>query len=414
MRTNCLSAASFVLVTLLTANTVLAQTVSAEKAKLEGMQASIATLQATVKSLQAEQSSAQAALDEVSNLDSPEKTALDTAQQMLDDANAVFSADPSPENKSRLKNTEFKFALAERKFKKANEQFAGAEQAAAEIAPKLAAAQQQLTTLITSLAAQQVTLEKTQVTEQKRRNEESLLKQQAAAAEIASLRAELEQQKRQEQARKLAEQQRLNAEAEAKALAAEQARQKATAAQAALANLKPTAKPSAEQAAAAKPAAPTSVVETATAPQTAVPKLVPAVTQPAIQSAIQLDPTAVAAANKTSGVLFLSSKQQVQAEESRLQQAIKDANKKKGYNRILNIKSVASTESTAHTLRPLGNEQYRGKATIDAGDNIFSIGFNSWPQTVKSTDNNTYIVIFDRSNPKQPRLVYYPENLSDS
>lgn len=385
MRTPRLSAASLVLVlvTLLTTTTVCAQTVSAEKARLQSIQASLAALQASIEPLQAEHSAAQAALAKASSLDVPEKTALDAAQQMLDEALAVFNAEPSPENKARLKNTEFKYALAERKFKKANKQLASAKQTAEQAATKLTAAQQQLAALTTSLAEQQLTLEKTEVAEQKRRNEENLLQQQAAAAEIARLKAELEQQKRREQARQQAEQQRLKAEAEAKALAAAQAREKAAAAQAALTNVAITAS---EEAAATT------------------------------FTTIPITTAEAAATSKQAGIIFLSARELVQAEELRLQQALQaPGNKSKDYNKILNIKTVeANAKSMAYQLRPLGNEQYRGKVTLQAGDNIFSIGFNSWPQTVQDNGDNSYIVIFDRSNPEEPRLVYYPESLSDS
>ena len=116
--------------------------------------------------------------------------------------------------------------------------------------------------------------------------------------------------------------------------------------------------------------------------------------------------------------LLLTSPETIKAEQERFSAKVASTSQKekKVYNRILNVKPISSAGSNkqtkAFTLRSLGNDQFRGTAELIPGDNIFIIGFNRWRQTIpKSETGNRYTILFDTSNNKHPKLVYFNESI---
>ena len=65
-----------------------------------------------------------------------------------------------------------------------------------------------------------------------------------------------------------------------------------------------------------------------------------------------------------------------------------------------------SGKTISHALRPKGHNIYRGPAELEQGDTVFIVGFNRWRQQVAATNEN-YEVIYDGSDPKNPRLLYF-------
>lgn len=113
---------------------------------------------------------------------------------------------------------------------------------------------------------------------------------------------------------------------------------------------------------------------------------------------------------KDEDVIYLGTRAAIAAEEQRLLGATANASGKQ-YNKILNIKPIladgSSGEVESNTLRTLGNDQYRGNASLRAGKVQLIIGFNRWEYTFSKAAEYTFI--FDGSNPQKPRLVYFEE-----
>ncbi|MEE8057900.1 MAG: hypothetical protein V3T17_08700 [Pseudomonadales bacterium] len=377
-----LNTSIFLLIVIFSNSTAVAQSLSAEQAKLAVFETQLGELQTDQQQLQAELSKKKTELGPLLNQSSPEKDNLDAALNNVDKAKADYEANPTTENKSRLKNAEFKHMLAGRKFKKANAQQFTLQQETKELAEQLTVTHSEIATLTSNVNAQRLAVEKSRAQQlarqQANREQKQKLKAKAAATEIARLKAQIEEQEKVELARKAA-------------------------AAAALATK------------AAAPSVPTATVP-APSNNTATPisltKSSPIVTK-----------TAPVPANKSAkhtGAILLTTKEQVQVEEQRLMVllATPEEKKRSKYNKILNVRPVSANSAVGkaqtNTLYALGHNQYRGNITITAGDIIFIVGFNRWRQQVPTTPEGTeYTVIFDTADTKNPRLVYFPTSLSN-
>ncbi len=380
-----LSAASFLFITALSCTictTATAQSVSSEQAKLANIEQQLTALQTRQQQLQASLNEKKAQLQPMLKQEPPGKSDLDTALRNLDKAKAAYQTTPTAENKSVLKNIEFKLALAERKYKKANAQRFTLEKEIAELSAQLTASGNEASLLTSSISKQLLAVNKArsqqQAKELARREQEQKLKAEADAAEIARLKAQLEKREKAEKAR-----------IAAAALAAEVPEAKAPATKA--------------------PAIPTTGLVAQT----------PATTPPPTPS-----PAATAndeSSTDNSHAILLTTKDQLKAEEQRIKALLASPGKRKSSyrNAILYLKAVTSSGTTRksrpYTLRPLGHNQYRGKARLGPGKKItFAIGRYTWSQKtpVISKGSTKYTFLFDGTDSKQPRLVYYPSSLS--
>lgn len=373
-----------------------AQSSGAEQDKLLRYEQTLKQRQTDLQQFEQALSRAKSTLAPMGTLSGPELDELNETLKELDEAKAVYDAEPSDDNKARLKNIEFKQALAERKFKKANAGQLELQEQIDKLSAQISQAQSDISKLTADIGRQKATVEQTRTMELATRRaqeaEEQRKKADAAQAEIARLKAQLEQQRRDETSRKAAE-----LEASRKA-AAEAAKLKATVA------------------ATATTTNPTASVAADIANNTANNSTVPATTataMPANSTAASSSP-----ASKSTGVLFLSNQQAVLAEQKRLEAILaKPDTSRHRYNKILNIKPInASGESgtaESNTLNFLGNEQYRGEIELTGGEALFVIGFNRWRVIIPDAPKGTfYTVLFDNSDPKNLRLVYYPRALS--
>ena len=125
--------------------------------------------------------------------------------------------------------------------------------------------------------------------------------------------------------------------------------------------------------------------------------------------------------DEDSSIRFLATSELVMAEEKRVADllALPERKKTSRYNKILNVKQIAhngsSGRAVSNTLKAVGHNIFRGKAKLDGGDNLFIIGFNRWQQSIRKDAQQTeFSFIYDGSDPKNPRLSYFPEALANS
>lgn len=362
-----------------------AQSAASAQQKLSGYQQQLQQLRASQQQVEAELNRSKAALTPLKSQSGPEKVQLDKALKDLQAAKDTYAANPTEENQARLKNEEFQHALAERKYKKANAELYELQEKVDELTQELEQTNGKIQQLDKAVADQAEVVKAAQAREATARQaqaaEEQRLKAEAAQAEIERLKAELAEQKRMEEARMAAEK-AAEAEAAAKATAATSTTKSPASA---------TTPSAAGQAQAGKP-------------------------QSAPAAAKKTVADSEARQDKSSGAIRLSSATEVQTELKRMNALLATPDKgKRQYNKILHVKAVAANGETgpaaSHSLNTLGHNQYKGNAEIPAGETMLIIGFNRWRETVSATAGNEFVVIFDGSDPKNPRLVYYPKAL---
>lgn len=380
MRHQWLPVVTLLLLSLFVGSGAAAQSVGTEQAKLTGYQQKLVQLQSQQKTKQADRARKEAELAPLLTQTSPEKDALTKTLSDRDAAAAKFAADPTAGNKSKLKNLEFKVALAERKYKKANSQQAALQSDIKQLSNDVDSTSKEIVTLTAAISAQQIAVEKArsaqaawQQSQQVQREKD---KAAAAEAELAKLRAEIEQTKLAEQAAKEA-----------------------------------AAKDAAAAAAAAAYTVPSAAVATDS------PKIVGSADNADVQRIAERNTNDAPATDPTK--LLLTTKEEVAVEQARLEKAIAAAGgSKTKTNKILHIKSVIQgnkiRKSDSNSLRALGSDQYRGNATVRAGDTIFVVGFNRWREKVPGTADTKYTFILDASDKKSPRLVYFRTGLGNS
>lgn len=303
-------------------------------------------------------------IDALRNRPSPEQAELADAQREVDAARTAYKTTPNPDNEAKLKNAEFKYTLAERKFAKSHSEIDTLKADIDKLNAQIAAKQQQ---------AQAVA--------------------QRATAEQAAARAKQQQQQQklaEERTKRLQQQQELD-----------RARQETEAQQREIARLKAMLAAKEAAAAAAAKAAP------APAPAPSLAKAQPAA-MPAANAASSSDVNGP-------GAHQLTSQQQVvkalQAVEKHL--ADLSVRERGGINDILYIRNPnrKATNKDKVTLKALGKEQYRGEAEVEPGNYDLVIGFNKWPHKFGGDDRGTFVFLYDNSNPQKPRLLFYKQTL---
>lgn len=319
--------------------------------------------------------------------ESPEKDKLTAAKRAFDEAKNNFELVPSDVNKSKLKNVEFKYVLAERKFKKANSKPDALKTREETLNAELSRINGDISLLSNTISDQQLRIDKTRArsaaTEQSRRTERQRQKEAATAAEIARLKAKIAQQEREEQER--VELAMKKAEIQLEAEDAQAAAEKLTG----------------ETRVKTKKATSNSQNLSASEPETAIDS--GELSEKSESSIIQLDNSTDIAAMQQKIAAILDQPEQ---------------KKSSRYNKILNIKTInnqgKSGRAKSNTLRALGHNIYRGSALLNGGDTMFIIGFNNWRQVVPiaATTKAEFTFIFEGSDPKKPRLTYFLSSLA--
>ncbi len=384
-----LSTIFFLLVTLGFCATSNGQSNKTAQAELASLQHQSTELQARQKQLQSTIKKREAQLQPLLKKSPVGKDKLDRAQKTLDKASADYRAELTLGNKSIRKNAEFKYALAQRKFRKANAERFSLEGDIEDIAAQLATLDSEASALTGRIAKQRkavsdarsqqqakerarlIKARNLQTHKQARREQQN----QNNAAEIEHLKAQLEQLEKEKQAR--------------------------------LASVART------KAAATSTAAQTSPVKSVPVQKTA--KAEPAKDTSRTSRRVN---TAAAILDNSSAVM-LTTKAAVMAEKRHLQQLLNTPRARKNLykDKILFTKSVTADgtvkrRSRPNKLRALGHHQYHGQVRLRAGEVIFLVESSSWRQDQSSeVSSGRYKVILDGRDNDNPRLVYYPAAL---
>lgn len=327
------------------------QDTAAETARLEQLQKQIGDREQRRSQLEEQLAALRQSLQEVQSRPSPEQAELEEARQQLEQARAAQTQTPSETNAARLQNAEFKFALSERRFAKANSE----------------------------AAALQGDIEETQAQIDSNRDQITRIEQQIAAqrASIARL-----QQQRQTEARQ-AQQQRLRQQEEQEQQL-ERQRAETAAAQAEIRRLRALL-----ESREAEQAQSESVVE----PEPEAPAATTASTDGAAVNSILLQDRSAVLATLTA------------IQES----LVDDDPRRAAVNRILHIKH--GDESNPLTLKALTADQYRAEARLSEGRSELVMGFHRWQIDLPAAGD--YVFLYDTKDSQQPRLRLYDRQLEN-
>ena len=379
-----------------------------------------ASLQTQQSSLQAEQQAKKAELAPLLSRGLPGNNQLEEARSALIKAQLNYQQDGSERNQSRLRNAEFKLALAERRFKKTNENMFTLQQEIQQLEQQITSNQGVIAQVVTAIesnrsklgAARSAQLARQQAAQQAREADQQKAKADAAEKEIRRLKAELEEQKR------IIEEKSGKAETKTKP-------------ELETANTQTTSQISESNNTSGEPALslPPSSAQISTPPVTPVPvENAPIAAPSPINQAATSDtppkysePKKDAQFDDSSGISLLLTANEVEAYQSMVNELASQA---EGYGsknrRIMTIKPVVVSDKNdlrkdkLVTLIPMGNNIYRGEQDIDVGDTIFIVGLNRWRQSIPpiAAGDKDFIFIFNNSNNESPQLVYFPQALS--
>jgi DNA repair exonuclease SbcCD ATPase subunit len=301
--------------------------------------------------------------------ENPEKIQLDKTMAELAQSEENFNSNPSPENKAKLKNTKFKFALAERKFKKSNAHLFELQEKNQKNKEQLSANKKSISKLTTTIANQRKQLEQVKSQEfsqqQTRKVEEQKIEAEAAQAEIARLKAELEEQK----------------------LALKKAEEKTM-------------------------TVTTTTVEKDSYEQKELP------TSLAVDEVITTPqkPTRIEGIN---GITLLLSPEEVKSHEDMIANTLAQVRGKLYSSKKLRMHIKPATKNPTEVnnedkkliLKPIAPGLFRGTISLDSGDTLFQLRSTEWRQVIPPTDSKDYTLYLDNSDKKNPKLTYYPQTL---
>jgi hypothetical protein len=348
-----------VLVATLAASSSFSQTIQAEQIELTKLEQRLTEQKTTQVRLQQQLDQKESELAGIDNQDSPEAQTMEAARQEMQRAQRVFAAEATETNEAKLKNEEFKFALAERKYKKVNETLFDLKEEVVDLKQQLAESANITNNLNQQIADQRLTIEKTRsqiaAQNQAQLEQQKRLDSEQANAEILRLKAELEQ-------KELDEQKRIAA-LEAIKAESEQLKQQVAVATA-------SAQPQTSQI------------------QTTVPD--------------------------QGNAIFLSTRQQVESEELHLKTILANTESIPTTDKTLQVTMLRnSTKNKTITLEPLGHELYKVQTKLFSGDSVFEVDSVTWQQYFElGLGGETCIVVLDNSDSSKPRLIYYPSKYS--
>ena len=359
--------------------TVHAQNIQAEQQKLNDYRSQLSALQREEAELRQQVAAKKKQLEAVRNRPSPEQAELAEARKLVDEARAEFKANASPENDAKLKNAEFKYTLAERKFEKGNAEAAALtaqietlQRQASSRQSQIASVNQQVSAQASSNAQleQRLAKEQSQREVQSRELEQTRRENEAAQKEIERLKAMLAQKE---------------------------------AATAAAAKAAPVA-----AVAAAKPAAAKPVVAAATPAVATTAAVAPAAAKPAA--------AATAGGGDTSIAKLTTQTQVLSALQTVAQQSSVEEKDRRGrpVNEILHFKQMQGGKEVAKrriTMNALGNGQFRGEEEVQPGSYQLVVGLKYWKMDFAAGENGRFVFLLDYSDEKAPKLKVYNKSL---
>ena len=170
-------AACLTLVCLLAGHTH-AQGPAQELSRLESRQDVLA---AKMQQLRQESQKLSEAMANVEPADGPEKAAYEEAVATFEEASETYESEPTPTNKSRLRNAEFKLHLAERKYRSGSDELRKLEARQDDVESELISVRRELDNI-----ADRIPRLQQQIAQQRRDREKAEAERQAAAARQAA------------------------------------------------------------------------------------------------------------------------------------------------------------------------------------------------------------------------------------
>lgn len=162
----------------LPASHTLAQGPAQELSRLESRQDLLA---AKMQQLRQESQKLSEAMENVEPADGPEKAAYEEAIATFEEASETYESEPTPTNKSRLRNAEFKLHLAERKYRSGSDELRKLEARQDEVETELISVRRELDNI-----AERIPRLRQQIAQQRREREKAEAERQAAAARQAA------------------------------------------------------------------------------------------------------------------------------------------------------------------------------------------------------------------------------------
>lgn len=332
-------------------------------AQSEDIRAQITNAEREQTTLSQQIAAKQKQIDALRARPSPEQKELADARRAVEEARASYKAVANPDNESKLKNSEFKYTLAERKYDKANGDVAALVADIDNLKSQVASKQRQVKTL-----QQQAT-------------------EQAAAPKAPTVDVKQQQ--------KLADERAVKQKLQDQEL--EKTKQQNDAAQKEIERLK------------ALLATKESANTPAPAPKAATPVATPVAATPVAAVAT----AAVATPASTGGLRQLTSQSDVVAELQAISQRAgtsksgRDTNEI-GYFKLQQNGKEVSKERVA--LKALGNAQYRGTVKLGPGSYDVVVGITHWKADIAGAESD-YVVLLDESDANKPRISFYNQAL---
>jgi myosin heavy subunit len=335
------------------------------QAQTEDIRTQISNLEREQSTLNQQVAAKQKQIDTLRSRPSPEQKELADAKRAVDEARAVYKQTANADTESKLKNAEFKYTLAERKYDKSNGDVAALANEIDGLKLQMATKQRQVKTLQQQAA------------------------EQATAPKPAAVDPRQQQKLAEDRARQKQQEQEL-----------EKTKQQNDAAQKEIERLKALLA-SKETANSASPAA--------------VAKATPAV---ATTTAVAATPVVAKAAAATGGdgLRQLSSTGDVVSELQAVSQRLSgDTKRTKQTNEVVHFKRQQGgkdVDKSMVTLKALGSNQFRGKAALDPGSYEVVLGTTRWKTDISSISSKTdFVVLLDNSDAAKPKLSFYNQAL---
>lgn len=331
----------------LSGGTVFAQNPAQAIERLEAKQQQ---LQEQEDALRAKSQSISSTMANTEVSDGPEKAAYEEAIASFEEASEQYESDPSPTNKSRVRNAEFKLHLAERKFRSGNAEMQKLEEQQDEIESQLISVRRELDEI-----SEEIPRLRQRMAEQRERE-----KAQAAAAAA--------------RAREKAAQAESVKAAQSNNAASTQAR------------AKPPAKAEPRESSAEAPArkaAPTSSGDP-----------------------IELDRDFMLLTSKAQVLTELANLQLRIGGDSLKIRSNKILN-------VRHFVDGKETDKNSHRFKGLGNYQYRADATLQPGENRLRVSFSRWNIDMpKQYAGEELVILMDASDRNAPKIVCFPARLA--
>lgn len=348
-------------IAVLASQPTLAQSPAQQLDRLETRQQELTEQQ---RALRQKVQSISRAMADIEPVEGPEKQAYDEAAAAFEEASESFEKDPSPTNRSRVRNAEFRLHLAERKYRSASGELQNLE-----------------------------------------------AEQDAAESELIQVRRELDRvQEELPELRQRVARQRERAQAAAAARAREREQQVAQsrASKPQTAKAEPTPRPEPR---------PTDARVEKLREQLADKDARGRNNERQVQSS-QSGPPQNEPMDLDRNFTLLTNRADVLTALANLQLRVGGDSLKIRSNKILNIRHFVDgkeADKSSHRFKGLGNYQYRAEAAMKPGENRVRVSFSRWNINLpKAFGNREMVILMDATDRNAPKIICFPAELEEA